>query len=190
MCDGDDQCGDWGWCACDDRSCDTRVCKAFVGEGERCGGFVPADLAVSCGPNLRCVADPRVADIPGTCATQATVAEILAQPADFDGRFVFIDAQVGHGYALCTQMACSPEAPCCNTCGAEQQLFDADMTPGQVQGLTLEGAEGEHYGCSGDSCGYGDNCALDEVDTWVLGTVRDGQFGPKVEAKNIWAAPY
>lgn len=175
-CVDHDDCAD-GWCRQKDWDTDEKECVPFQPEGAHCGGFTPPHMAESCPPDLQCVFRPFIADAPGTCRRNVTVADITANPDAFDGLRVNIDGHVTTGPARCTRMACSEANPCCNSCGASQEISDV---PASGQGISLAGADGSNFGCSGNECTYADNCDI-EVDSnvqyRVVGVVRKGDFG-------------
>lgn len=175
-CSDHSDCAD-GWCRQTDwDNSSPSECVAFVGEGESCGGFAPPQYINACDPALTCVYRPFIADAPGRCRNVATVAELEANPAAYEGKRVSIDGYLNTSYAICTQMACTQENPCCNSCGASQKLDDHQLTTNG--GLELIGADGGTYGCGGNNCDYADNCTVDEDGkVRVLGTLEVGEFG-------------
>ena len=165
---------------CNDEFCgynedSSRVCKPYAPEGERCGGFVRPQDYEACSPEFGCLAPTFIADIPGYCGTAVTVAELLANPADYDGKFVAIDGYIGVGPAFCTLMACTPSNPCCNSCGASQQLYD-DASQVGGDGVALK-ENGSELGCGGNECTYMDNCDAEVGNHWVGGWFSVGNFG-------------
>lgn len=165
-CETTDDCAE-GFCKCDDMSCTTRSCAAYSAEGEGCGGFVPANMVRMCEPELQCVAPMWIADIPGRCGVQVTVQQLLDDPKAWDGRFVAIDGFVANSLAYCTKMACSEANPCCNTCGAEQRVYDAELEyPAYNQGIGLL-EDGDRWSCNGNECTWSDNCTA-EAGRWLL----------------------
>lgn len=174
-CATHDDCGEGTFCRQLDWDADSgRECVPYEQEGDGCGGFVPPHMVRACSPELSCVFRPFIADAPGTCRNVATVDEIAANPTDYDGMRVSIDGYVNIGPAICTQMACTPDDPCCNSCGASQVLADTESA---FDGIDLM-KDGETMGCGGDSCDYVDNCGLDATGkTRVVGRVEVGGFG-------------
>lgn len=173
-CESDDECAD-GWCRPTDFDSGEARCVPYVGEGEGCGGFAPPRYVDACAPELRCVYRPFVADAPGRCRNVVTVEELRANPDQWDGVRVSIDGVMNTGYAICTQMACTPDNPCCNSCGASQTLLD-DASPGAREGLTLI-QDGETLGCGGNNCNYQDNCSVEDGEYRVLGVFNATRYG-------------
>ncbi|MFT7578426.1 MAG: hypothetical protein ACI9MR_000084 [Myxococcota bacterium] len=169
QCENNDDCTD-GFCGCTDSTCETRECRPFSAEGERCGGFVrPPDVRV-CAPEFRCVSPRFIADIPGNCGVMATVRELVADPEAFDGRFVAVDGSIETDYAMCTKIGCSPENQCCNSCSAEQKLHDDKYgVDNGVTGVSLSNADVANYGCTGNECNYADQCTVTDGAYWLAG---------------------
>ena len=172
VCDGQDlwsDCGD-GFCGCADGTCDRKICRPYRDEGDSCGGFTPVEHAMICRPELTCFGSTVIADAPGHCVIEATVAELLDDPARFAGHFVGVIGHVENGVAICTQMACGRENQCCNRCGASQRLVD-EPTAGGLANNGIELAnDGELYRCGGDNCSVYDHCTVDEGGYRVSGT--------------------
>jgi hypothetical protein len=85
---------------------------------------------------------------PDPCARTATLtlssSQVRAMSAAIDGLVVDVIATATLSAAACTRIACSPEAPCCNTCTADILLDDA---------LPLAaGVCATRVGCTGDEC--------------------------------------
>ena len=118
-----------------------------------------------------------------------TVAEVLANPAAFDGRYVAIRGVVDSSLAACTKIGCPDTDLCCNQCHALQRLFDAPAQVGTLEGLVLSEA-GDLLGCSGDSCTYQQHCAIGDGGHWVSGWFRlvDG-VSPTLELERRFATP-
>lgn len=170
-CEQDTDCAD-AFCRCTDQSCDAGECTEFSAPGEGCGGFVPPHFVRRCDPDHACVVRPHIADVPGRCSVKTTVDEVLANPAAFAGEYVAIDGFVNHTFAICTQLACSPENPCCNSCGAGQLLFDAEGERASDRGLRLLDSERGEYHCGGNNCSVGDSCTVPNTEHRVFGFVR------------------
>ncbi|MEZ4459234.1 MAG: hypothetical protein R3E66_05825 [bacterium] len=165
-CTSDADCTD-GWCAPTESG--DRACKAFVAEGEGCGGFRPAHLNQACTPDMQCVAPyDIIADIPGSCSlAETTVAELLTNPATYSGHHVVVRGAFVTGFGYCTKMACPIENPCCNSCGAELMLADSvDAVPADAIQFT---DDGNTLGCSGNECNFLDNCDATLANVWVSG---------------------
>jgi hypothetical protein len=172
-CQTNDDCED-GFCRFANAERTHMECVPYFGEGETCGGFVLPHTYQLCDPSLECVTRPYVADAPGTCRVRATVAELTAEPKAWVDTRVVIDGEVGHGPAFCTKMACAPDNPCCNQCGASQVVRDS---AGDRAELDLRKDDGSSFGCSGNECTVADSCDLRQGPTRVLGTLRADQWG-------------
>ena len=147
----------------------TANCEQIAAEGEECGGFVPVELFKTCEPQFECVAPHGIiADIPGRCGVYATVAELLANPAAYDGHYVAVRGEIQRRVAACTKIACSVSNPCCNQCRAALNLFDEGMDPAAVEGVYLT-ENGAALACSGNSCDYQNHCSIEGGDYWVSG---------------------
>ncbi len=182
QCQTNDDCGADAWCRRTDWGADAPMeCVPFVGEGESCSGFAPPQFVNSCSPDLQCVFRPFIADAPGTCRHNLTVADLEADPAKWDGVRVNVDGYINTQAPICTQMACGPSNPCCNRCGAGQVLSDNQQRFGQ--GLSLE-QNGETFGCGGNECTVTENCTVDQGGKYrVIGVFRQGQFGHTIEVE-------
>lgn len=176
-CSADADCDTDAWCACADGSCDTKVCKPWASEGDSCGGFTLPHYYERCEPGFSCVASPFIADIPGKCGAAVTVADIVANPSKYEGRYVGIRGHLQAGIPMCTKMACGPDNPCCNSCGGSLKLYDEANQFMSVQGLEVKGDDGEHYGCGGNECTWKDNCTAEEGVYWMSGWVETGNYG-------------
>jgi len=64
-----------------------------------------------------------------------------------DGMLVSVDGPVSVGSVYCTMMACMPENPCCNSCGASYQVGGDPNAP-----VTLTAGDVAPVGCSGNEC--------------------------------------
>lgn len=177
-----------GFCGCVGDRCDSQVCKPFAAEGESCGGFRPASMVRMCSPAYACVAPYNIiADIPGHCGVMTTVAQVLADPKKFDGRYIAIQGVIDAGAAMCTKMACSMANPCCNACGADLRLYDDPTHVGTIEGLYLAEADA-HLGCGGNECTWRDHCAVEPGNHWVSGWFRmeDGGLTPRLSLDSRW----
>lgn len=162
---------DGGFCGCADQTCDGSICKDYAKEGESCGGFRMAHLVRHCSPDFACVAPyDIIADIPGHCGQMTTVAEVLADPKAFDGRFVAMKGVIDPNSPYCTKIACSAENPCCNGCGASLRVYD-DASQFGTEGIYLS-EEGVALGCQGNECTWRDHCAVAPGNAWVAGWFR------------------
>jgi len=170
-----------GFCGCADSSCRTRICKDFAKEGERCGGFRIADRVRFCSKDFACVAPyDIIADIPGHCGEMTTVAEITADPAGFDGRFVAIKGVVDPNSPHCTKIGCSDSNMCCNQCSATLRVYDNRAEFG-TEGIYLSEA-GTSLGCAGNECNVRGTCALAPGNYWVAGWFHlDGGVTPRLD---------
>jgi hypothetical protein len=167
----------------------TANCQQIAAEGELCGGHVPVELFKACEPQFECVAPHGIiADIQGHCGVYATVAELRANPAVYDGHFVAVRGDIRRRVAACTKIACSVSNPCCNQCNAALNLFDTGSDPAASEGVYLtENAIG--LSCSGNSCDYQNHCSLEGGDYYVAGwfTLENG-VTPTLEIVRRFAA--
>lgn len=179
-CTTDADCAN-GFCGCADGSCATRICKDYAAEGESCGGFRMANLVRHCSAELSCVAPYTIiADIPGHCGELTTVAEVLADPTGFDGRFIAIQGVFDPNAAACTKIGCSDANPCCNQCIAQMRVYDHEGEFG-TEGIYLSG-EGVALGCGGNQCTWRDHCAVEPGNYWVAGWFRlDDGGSPRLD---------
>ena len=145
-------------------------CEAVAAEGDECGGFPPPGVTpLACAPGLACVGPYGVIpDITGRCGTLTTVAALLSNPDAFEGHYVGISGVVETAIPTCTKIACPTSNMCCNTCSAEQRLFDTDVQPAVLAGVTLIEGDAPHT-CSGDSCTYQNHCTITDGGQWVSG---------------------
>jgi hypothetical protein len=99
--------------------------------------------------------------LPGnTGKAPLTPEEITANPGDYIGEEISVEANTSQGPAMCTQMACIGENKCCNTCSGSVNIGDGEIT------LT-----GEGIGCSGTNCGM--NCTPETGKKYVLNGVLE-----------------
>jgi len=174
-CEFDEDCTN-SWCGYTEDG--GRICKGYVAEGEQCGGFRMAHLVEQCPPELICAAPyDIIADIPGTCAyAEVTVAELVADPRQYDGRVVLVRGALMPGHGYCTKMACPDTNPCCNSCGSQMLLVDS-LADSPGSGIEFRD-NGEVLGCSGNECNFMDACNDETGNTWTLGTFHhDPQWG-------------
>jgi len=173
-CELDEEC-DNGFCGCAAQACDVRVCKAFAAEGETCGGFRMAHLTTRCSPDFDCVAPyDIIADIPGHCGAMTTVAEVLANPTRFDGRYIGIKGLIDSNSAACTKIGCPIENMCCNACSAHMRVYDDKSQLGTEGIYTYE--DGSPLSCDGNECNWREMCDIALGNYWVSGwfSMRDG----------------
>lgn len=167
----------------------TASCEQIAAEGESCGGHVPVELFKRCEAPLECVAPHGIiADIPGHCGVYATVAELRANPAAYDGHFVAVRGDILRRVAACTKIACPTSNPCCNQCNAALNLFDPGSDPAASEGVYLT-ENGAGISCSGNSCDYQNHCALETGDYYVAGWFSlDGGVTPTIDVVRKFAA--
>lgn len=107
QCTNDSDCGSAQWCR---QTADgSKACVDFVGEGERCEGFVIASFLERCEPGLICVPSEPTFDVPGTCAT----CNYNGTPKFLGDTFIADDGCntctcLENGVVACTEMACAP----------------------------------------------------------------------------------
>jgi hypothetical protein len=77
-----------------------------------------------------------------------TVAQLEANPQDFDGKKVRVVASPKVETVACTKMACPESNPCCNRCGGAFKIG---------QDIVLNGAT-EAWGCGGNECTWRSSC--------------------------------
>jgi hypothetical protein len=160
-----DECdGGEGFCGCLDSNCDGLACKPYAQEGDFCGGFTLPQYHQLCDPSLDCVTSPVIADAPGTCSNQVTVAALLASPSTYDGHWVSLQGEVKQAGAWCSLKVCAQWNPCCNACGSSLRFFDASSSTG------LELVEnGVTWGCQGDGCDAAQTCTGSEGALYLSG---------------------
>lgn len=168
----------------------TANCEQIAAEGEECEGFVPVELFKTCEPQLDCLAPHDiVADVQGNCGQSVTVADLIANPGAYDGRFVAVRGEIKRRPAWCTKIGCSEANPCCNQCSASLNLYDAGTDPTTSEGVYLtEG--GASVSCSGNSCDYQNHCTLEGGNYWVSGwfTLTEG-VAPTLDIVRRYVAP-
>lgn len=164
-----------------------RECHPFSKEGESCGGFVAPWSVTRCEPGLSCVAgNPLIADAPGTCAMDVTVADLVATPATYDGRVVAVrEGWLLAGPAGCTELACPMSMPCCNSCFSDEYLADTMSASG---GVGLRDTSGTVFSCTGDECMPYRTCTQPPDQRYrVIGTFV-AAVG-YVDVQSIWPLP-
>lgn len=65
---------------------------------------------------------------------------------DLNDKPIILQGKIIQSQAVCTQIYCGPENPCCNTCSASVELENGTSVP----------LMGDKIGCSGNSCSL--NC--------------------------------
>ncbi len=176
-CEDDGDCSEGNWCACTEvGGCEDRACKPYAAEGESCGGHVPAHLATRCAPDHQCLGHGLAFDLPGVCAAVVTVPQLQANPELYDGRMITTEGYVEAPFAICTQQACSFENMCCNSCGAEQALFNTAGDAQSIEGVLLK-KDDEAWRCGGSNCDWANNCTVNTGSYWLGGRFEVGQFG-------------
>jgi len=128
------------------------ACHPYAAEGDSCGGFTPAWAQERCDPatNSCLPTSVLIADAPGRCIVPATIAELQASPESYRGRIVGVSTSwVTTGPVACTEIACSPSMPCCNSCSGGMIAKDSDTATESV-GLATD--VGVDYSCTGDEC--------------------------------------
>lgn len=167
----------------------TANCVQLAAEGEQCGGFRPPGQFKACEPQFECVAPHGIiADIPGHCGVTATVAELLANPAAYDGHFVAVRGEILRRVAACTKIGCPVSDPCCNTCNASLNLYDAGGDPTTGEGVYLT-ENGAGLACSGNSCDYQNHCSVEGGNYWVSGWFTNAGGAPTLDLVRRYEAP-
>ncbi len=72
------------------------------------------------------------------------VSEVLANKDQYLGKPVSVKGLVSNGPAICTQIFCSPNEPCCNSCAADIVIGDKISIRGELGGKAI--------GCGGNEC--------------------------------------
>lgn len=171
-CETDAMCPDGTFCR--DRMSGGRECVPFRSEGASCGGFVPSWAVSRCEPELTCITpNPLISDGPGICGLTATLAQLASDPGTYDGHVVgVLGGWVVLGFGACTELACSPSMPCCNTCQADEFLAPA-MT--DRAGVRLAKDDGSSFSCLGDDCDPAVDCDAEPNQRYrVIGTFDAG----------------
>lgn len=154
LCLSDEACGDG-------QVCDHTECLS----GCSGGGICPA---VCFG---ECVDDTDPEPEPEGCGAPEDYVDVdgddlFANPGDFVGKMIALTGSARLGFPICTQLACSPEAPCCNSCGAGIEM-DTGAGTLEVSGL----------GCGGNNCDVMSNCDYDMGDEFVAWGRLENSFG-------------
>lgn len=93
-----------------------------------------------------------------------SVDEAVEAASQLDGENVEVQGEAVKGRAICTQMACFDDNPCCNTCSAQVKLEEN-------RSIILRG---EEIGCSGNNCQV--NCTPETGKTYLVkGTLENGR---------------
>lgn len=105
QCVQDSDCDSSQWCRQNDSG--SKSCVNFVGEGDRCGGFVIPSAYERCEPGLTCVPSEPTGDVPGICAT----CNYNGTPKFLGDSFIADDGCntctcLEGGLVACTKMAC------------------------------------------------------------------------------------
>lgn len=79
--------------------------------------------------------------------TAVTGAELAADPSAFVNQRVWLTGVAQTSFPICTQLACSPANPCCNSCGA-----------GITMAMDSFEIEMSNIGCGGNNCDVLANC--------------------------------
>ncbi len=185
---GGDPCGECGELVCDGTECtddsdcfggfcratmdpEVRACHPWAGEGESCGGFTAPWAVERCNPDVHtCMGrSPLIADAPGTCLLEVTVAELAANPGLYTDRVVGVrTSYVTNGLSACTRRACPLEMPCCNDCNSGMFAFDMEDGDDSVQ---LFDDAGTAYECSGTECDMRETCTvMPDLSYRIIGT--------------------
>ncbi|MBN1609921.1 MAG: hypothetical protein JW940_25045 [Polyangiaceae bacterium] len=81
-----------------------------------------------------------------------TEAELTSDFDEYVGRNIAVVTTVRSASEGCTQLWCTEDNPCCNTCGAEYVVGGT--------AITLDSGEtGSRFGCYGTECDYLDSCS-------------------------------
>ncbi len=136
-CSSDADCGADGWCRPVAPPGSGSECVPFAGEGDTCGGFVPASSFERCAPGLVCDTPDFIADAPGVCrAEQCT--------SDADCSRTGCSGQICSNESVITTCEFRPEYACyadadITTCGCRGGLCGFDPTPELAQCLESGG---------------------------------------------------
>jgi len=131
--------------------------------------------------------NPLIADAPGTCAMDVSVADLVATPATYDGHVVAVrDGWLLGGPAGCTELACPSTMPCCNSCFADEYFADAMSAS---SGVALRDSAGATYSCTGDECMPYSSCTQPVDRRYrVIGDFV-AAMGGYIEVRSIWMIP-
>lgn len=107
QCTLDSDCDSDKWCRKTESG--SNVCVDFVGEGDRCEGFVLPSFLERCEPGLICVPTEPTGDVPGICAT----CNYNGMPKFLADTFIAQDGCntctcLENGVVACTEIACVP----------------------------------------------------------------------------------
>jgi len=83
---------------------------------------------------------------------EVTLQDLFKNPAQYNGKKIFIYAEPTADHAMCTLMYCGQNNPCCNSCGASM------MVKLDGQELMLKGTQDLKVGCGGNNCNWQQNC--------------------------------
>jgi len=182
-CQSDAGCNDQNACTKD--LCVNCACEhvQLSNCGPTCDGMV-CDDGDPCTSDAcfqgECIFEP----IPGcgvgptpTCSSQGVIPIADAQWAPA-GDFAKIGGtpQAGNLWA-CTELACGPDNPCCNTCTGSLRLVDP-LGFGMEADTMLDSEF--PWSCTADDCGATQSCQPPRADTayWVWGDLMPGQGYP------------
>lgn len=143
---------------CEDvEECDIDPKAVFCSDGtffnvEACACLPLDDDAADCEPDDSYVA--------------VTGAELAADPQAFVGTRIWLTGEANLGFPICTQLACFPENPCCNSCGAgiSMDLDDVDI---EMSGI----------GCGGNECTVMSNCDYGSGESFTAWGTLEESFG-------------
>jgi hypothetical protein len=186
LCLGDAACGEG-------MHCDHSECLSGCSGAEICpavcfGQCVPGEaecdvdpLTVLCAPGTlfdvdacACVpVEEPACELPGDEYVAVDGEELFADLGAFEGQSVLLSGTSVTGFPICTKAACSPENPCCNSCGAGIEM---DLGAGR---LDMSG-----IGCGGNECTVMDNCEYgmgEEFIAWGKVTQNFGFFRLEID---------
>lgn len=179
-CTMDPECAPDGWCRV--TADGGMACTPYVAEGEYCGGFVPPEYETRCSPegDVACNTFQFIPDSPGVCSIRATIADLAAQPARYDGHWV----NVYPAFLTDRNLTCTPANPCnaANACAADEVAGDT-MNAATTVAL-VDPNTGAPLTCSGTECDYRDNC-LYPLDVERVITGPFSAQGPSIEAVHV-----
>jgi hypothetical protein len=179
-CASDPECAPDGWCRVTVDG--GMACTPYVAEGEYCGGFVPPEYETRCSPegDVACNTFQFIPDSPGICSIRATVADLVAQPARYDGHWV----NVYPAFLTDRNLTCTPQSPCnaANACAADEVAGDTMNAATTIE--LLDPNTGAPLNCSGTECDYRDNCPYPvDMERVIVGPFS--AQGPSIEAVHV-----
>ena len=152
LCMGDNDCGDG-------QVCDHTECLSA------CNGTADVCPAVCMGQCIDGEPEPEACGAPEDFV-DVTGEELFADPDAFVGKQIALKGTARLGFPICTQLACSPEFPCCNSCGAGIEL-DTGAGTLEVSGI----------GCGGNNCDVMQNCDYEMGEEFIAWGTLDSIFG-------------